>query len=192
MINYSPLIIVISGPSGAGKNSVADALRQIPERFVFSITYTTRKHLRPGEINGQDYHFVSDEEFDRGIKDEEFLEWQPVFDNRYGTKKADFEKLLLKNKIVVTLLDVKGAMTLKKIYPHVATFFVTPPDPEVAALRLSVRGTETKEVQDLRRERYGLEMAYKDKYDHIIINDDLLKAQRDLLELVGQEERAIS
>ncbi|MFA5926772.1 MAG: guanylate kinase [Patescibacteria group bacterium] len=185
MNNKPPLIVIVSGPSGAGKNSVVAPLRAKTDDFAFSISYTTRQTIRPDEIDGRDYHFVSSAEFAHSIQKEEFLEWQDVFENRYGTKRSDFEKLLTTNKTVVALLDVKGAMCVKGEYPNVVTVFVMPPDLDIASERLEKRATDSETSRNIRKERYALEMDYKDKYDYIIVNDDLPMAQQELSSIIS-------
>ncbi len=176
-------IFIISGPSGSGKSSVSAPLRDRDD-CIFSISYTTRKCIRPGEIKGKDYNFVTDKEFDRAIQNNEFLEWEQVFENRYGTKREDFDRLAESGKNVIAILDVKGAMNIKKLYPDVVTVFILPPNPKEAAGRLQNRGTENKASRAIRQARFSLELGYKDLYDHTIINGDLKTAQHKLIDIV--------
>lgn len=183
-----PLIIVISGPSGSGKNSVVDALRKLPNRFIFSISCTTRKEIRPGEVDGKDYFFLSDEEFDKTIKEDGFLEWQPIHQYRYGTRKKDFDRLRASGKHVVMVIDVKGMVNVKKMYKNVLTFFVIPPSLEELENRLNQRRTEDPESLRIRKARYLEELSYRDQYDYVIVNDNLETAQLELLEAIMKHE----
>lgn len=186
MAKENPKIIVLSGPSGAGKNSVAKILRQHPDEFVFSISSTSRQK-RPDEIDGKDYYFISGKEFDETIKNDGFLEWESIHQNRYGTKKNDFEKLIRSGKAVVMIIDVKGAMNIKKMYPNSTTVFIIPPNIEELDLRLARRGTEDEKSRKIRKQRYLEELKYQDKYDYVIINDNLEKAQEELLFIASRK-----
>ncbi len=186
-IEVKTKIFVVSGPSGAGKNSVTSPLRNMKDRVAFSVSYTTRKNMRPGEVDGLDYRFVSDGEFDRMINSNEMLEWEQIYENRYGTRRSDFESLIESGKAVVALLDVKGAATIKKYYDNVVTIFILPPTSEEAAKRLESRGTEDGSSQLLRKERYELELNRQADYDYTIVNSDLKEAQKRLLEIVNKE-----
>lgn len=177
-------IIVISGPSGAGKNSVAEVLRNNPD-FDFIVSCTDRP-MRSGEREGLDYHFLAPEQFTADVEAGEFLEWEPVHQNRYGTKRADVKKILDSGKNAVALLDVRGAMHYKEFFPDQAiTIFITPPSIEEALKRLKDRGSDDAKSIEIRRQRYQMELSYQDRYDHVIINDDLKRAQEELSQIVG-------
>ncbi|MCX6808754.1 MAG: guanylate kinase [Candidatus Berkelbacteria bacterium] len=193
MLQSNQLILIISGVAGAGKRSVAEILHQNPDKFVFSVSYTDRLP-RPDETSGVEYKFVTESEFDRMVEAEEFLEWEPIHHNRYGTKKADFENLFTTGKVVVSELDVKGMTKLRAIYPdQIVSVFVIPPSLEIAHERLTQRGTEDEADRAKRKERYSFEIAYKDQYDHIIINDKLDRARDELLEIIeGKLEKGKS
>lgn len=179
------LILIYSGVAAAGKGSVSACLKNQPEKFSYSVSYTTRSP-RPGDKDG-DYHFVTEEEFNLKIKAGDFLEWEEVHGYKYGTAKKDFDAILASGKIPVLELDVKGMENLKKRYRGVISIFIIPPSVEIATERLKSRASESKEEQEKRISRYNLELSYKDKYDHLLINDDLERAQKELLEIVDNE-----
>lgn len=180
------IILAILGVAGAGKGSVSSILRKYPETFGFSVSYVNRAP-RPDETPGVEYNFVSDAEFDEKVKKGEFLEWEHVHDNKYGTGKADFDGLLESGKIPVLEVDVKGLKNLKKKYNNIVSFFIIPPSVEIAMERLKKRRTETEEQIALRVSRYQMEMEEGKKCDHIIINDDLARAQNELLNIIEIE-----
>lgn len=176
-------IIAISGVGGAGKNSVMDIFKKYPDRFSFFVSYTDRLQ-REDDVPGGTYHFISKEEFSKAIEDGEFMEWEKVRgEYRYGRKKEDLEKIIQSGKIPVMQIDVKGVVKFKKDY-NILSFFIVPPSKEDALARMRKRGTDSEEAIQDRINRYDLEMGYKDQYDHVIINDDLEKAQQELLKTV--------
>lgn len=178
--------LIISGVAGSGKSSVVSKLKDFPNKFAFSVSYTTRRP-RPGEVNGVDYNFISNEEFEAVIQRGEFLEWENVHTDKYGTKKADFEQIMHEGKIPVMTIDVKGADNIKKIYKNALLVFIVPPTLEEALRRVQKRGAETAEEVAVRVARFNLESSYKDKYDYTIVNDVLETAQNRLVEIVSLE-----
>lgn len=179
------LILVISGPSGSGKDSVVSCLKS-NHNFYFSISATTRKP-REGEVDGEDYYFLSDEEFNKRINNNEFIEWEEFFNNKYGTLKSEVENALNKGQNCVLIVDVKGAQNIKKYFDNSILVFIAPPSLEELKQRLINRGTETKASIETRMKRIEEEMKYAGNYDHIIINDKLDQAQKELLEIIGKQ-----
>lgn len=177
-------IIVISGVAGSGKGSVWSVLKNYPDKFGISISYTSRKP-REGEANSVDYNFISEQEFDKAVKEGEFLEWENVHFDKYGTNKADFEQILASGKIAVLELDVKGMENIADKYKNITSIFITTPTMEDAMKRLKKRGTEDERTLEKRISRYKMEMTYAKNYDHIIVNDDLKRAQEELLEILS-------
>lgn len=177
-------IIAISGVGGAGKNSILEAFKRHPNKFAFFVSYTDRPQ-RGDDIPGETYNFISQEEFSGAIKNGEFIEWEQVRGQyRYGRKKIDLDKILSSGQIPVMNIEVKGAEKFKKIYP-IISFFIMPPSKKEAERRMRKRDTDSEEAIQHRLERYDLEMSYKDQYDYIIVNDDLKRAQDELLEIVN-------
>lgn len=179
-------LIVLSAPSGAGKTTLARYLLETFPEFKFSISATTRKP-RENEINGKDYYFLTKEEFEKLIERNEFVEYEQIFNNYYGTLKSEVEKSINNGEIIVFDIDVKGALSIKKQYPEKSLLiFISPPSIETLKQRLIRRGTETPEQLQERFKRIDLEMAMKDKFDVIIVNDDLEEAKKELIKTVSK------
>ncbi|MEI6498896.1 MAG: guanylate kinase [bacterium] len=182
-------IFIISGVSGSGKGTLWRFLKDQPEQFANVVSYTTRAK-RDYEIDGRDYHFVSLDQFELAVENNEFIEWENVHQYKYGRKKADFEVALNSGKIPVLELDVKGMITFRRLFPgRVVSIFVTPPTIEETIRRLRLRGTETEAEIELRRQRYDLEHSFQDQYDYILINDDLERAKEEMLSIIEKEKR---
>jgi guanylate kinase len=183
MMDAEPRVFVISGPSGAGKGTLTvELLKRVPS-LTHSISATTRKP-RPGEINGVDYHFVTDKEFDNYIADGDFLEWAYVHSNRYGTLKSAVRDQLRKGRGVVLEIDVQGGSSVKEQMPEAVLIFIEPPSMEELAKRLKGRNTETDEELEQRLKNAIREMEFAGKYDYIVINDDMNKAIDELVNIV--------
>lgn len=180
------IIIAISGVAGSGKGSVWKILKKYPEKFAFSVSYTTRE-LREGEVEGREYHFISDEEFDLAVKNGQFLEWEQVHLDKYGTKKKDFEALIKSGKIPVLEIDVLGVKNIKEKFGNVFSIFITTPSLEAAMKRLKKRGTEDQKSFNKRITRYHFETKRAKEYDHTIINDNLERARKELLRIVNNK-----
>lgn len=167
-------LIVIVAPSGSGKTTIARCLlREFPE-IRLSTSATTRKPRR-GEIAGRDYHFLSEEEFDSHVTNNNFLEWEEFYNGtRYGTLRSEVDKLMEYGYFPLLDIEVKGALNVKKMYgADCVSIFIQPPSLEELENRLISRGTETKESLALRLERASEEIKYAAKFDHVVINDDL-------------------
>lgn len=177
-------LIVLSAPSGAGKTTLAKHLLSTFPQFKFSVSATTRKP-RPNEVDGKDYHFLSEEEFKQLIANGGFVEYEQIFGNYYGTLKSEIEKSLQKGEIVVFDIDVKGALSIKRLFPKESfLIFISPPSIEVLKERLIKRGTESPEQLQKRWERIQMEMEQRDKFDYVLVNDDLEEAKKELIEIV--------
>lgn len=169
-------IIVISSPSGGGKTTIARHLMKIRPDLEFSISATTR-NMRHNEHFAKDYFFLTRREFEEKIENEEFIEYEEIYGNYYGTLKSEVNKKINKGRKLLFDVDVKGALSLKKLYPNISLLiFIMPPDIETLKKRLSKRKTESEDQLNLRIERAIMELGYKDNFDEIIINDDLKKA----------------
>lgn len=176
-------VCVVSGPSGVGKDSILNGFDQKYKFFSRVVTCTTREP-RPGEVNGVNYHFLTSEEFQRGIENDEFLEYVNVYGDRfYGTRKKDVEEALATGKNVIMALDVDGAAMVKKKRPGSVLLFFEPPSIEELASRLIKRGTETMAAIKERVAKASYELGFKDKYDVVIRNDDLAESVDEMAEV---------
>ncbi len=178
--------LVIAAPSGGGKGTLIAHLLESFDWLELSVSATTRSEIRPGEINGVHYHFITHEQFQEKIDNDEFIEWEEFYGGkRYGTLKSEVNRILSANHVPVFEVEVKGALNLKKMYGDRAELvFITSPSLEVIEKRLRSRGTETEEVIATRMERAAYEVSLSKKFDHIIMNDDLETAKKDILSLV--------
>ena len=167
----SGMVLVMSGPSGVGKTTVARRLRE-REGFVKIITCTTRSP-RGGEVDGKDYHFLTPEIFEKRIDEGALLEYARVHDRWYGTPKADVEAALERGDVVVLDIDVQGAMAVREQGLPAVLVFIAPPDEKELLRRLAGRQTESQEQIDRRLKTAEWEMAQKEQFDSILVNDDL-------------------
>lgn len=179
-------MVVISGPSGAGKTRICKELLKDP-RIVFSVSATTRP-MRPGEVDGRDYHFITREEFRRKVAQGEFIEHADVFGNLYGTLRGPLEKALAEGKVYLLEIDVQGALQLKDLGEPGIYVFISPPDFEELRRRLVNRGTEAPEVLERRLHKAEDEYRERVKYDHVVINDDLERAVREVRTKIGLDD----
>ncbi len=180
-------LLVVSGPSGAGKGTLCSKLLANRSHVQFSVSVTTRKP-RNGEVDGVHYNFVSDERFDEMIEAGEFLEYACIFGlNRYGTPIKGVEELLKKGVDVLLDIDVQGAMNVKKIMAEAVLVFVLPPSYEVLAHRLRNRGTEDEEMVVRRLNTAREEIKLADRYDYLVVNDDLKTATEQLIAILTAE-----
>ncbi len=176
-------VIVVSAPSGSGKTTIVKyLLSEFPE-LVFSVSATTRKP-RKGETHGKEYFFISEEEFKKKIEENQFVEWEKFYDYYYGTLREYVDKNLDEGKFVVLELDVKGALNIKKQYSDAKLIFIAPPSIEELKKRLKQRNTETEEDFRKRIERAEMEMSYKDKFDYVVINDNLDEAKQNAKKII--------
>ena len=180
-------LIIISAPSGTGKSTIISWLmKEHPElNLAFSISCTSRAP-RGTEKNGVEYFFLTPEEFRQRIENDEFLEYEEVYEGRfYGTLKAQVERQLEAGQNVVFDVDVKGGVNIKKYYGDEAmSLFIQPPSIAELRKRLEGRGTDAPEVIDQRIARAEFELTFADKFDKIVVNDDLAQAEQDALRLV--------
>ena len=167
-------LFIISGPSGVGKGTIAQRLLADMD-ITFSVSMTTRAP-RPGEVNGKDYFFVTDAEFDKTIEEDGFLEYAGNFGNRYGTPKAPILEKLNAGQDVLLDIDIQGAINVKKSYPKGVFIFILPPSMAELRKRITGRGTETPESLRKRLGKALEEISYIDKYDYCIVNGELEEA----------------
>ena len=184
-------IIVISAPSGAGKTTLCNELQRRKPHIKFSVSCTTRPK-RKREVDGVNYHFLSDQEFTEKVQNNEFVEYENVHGYLYGTLRKTLEDALAQQEMVLFDVDVNGAMAIKSNYSeNTCTIFILPPSLDDLKKRLILRGSETEERIDKRLERTAQEMEYKDKFDACIINDDLAIAAEELNELITKQNEGV-
>lgn len=179
----SGTLFVISAPSGAGKSTLCQELRKAFPKLEYSISFTTRK-ARPGETAGVDYFFISRAEFEKRIQAQRWAEWALVHDNYYGTSVDYLDEKRHRGEDILLDIDVQGAMQIVSRYPDAVTIFIMPPSFDVLRQRLERRATESAHEVEKRLTNAQMEMAQKDRYGHIIVNDVLAVAVRELIDLV--------
>jgi guanylate kinase len=167
------VLFVLSSPSGAGKSTIARKLLAAEPELGLSVSATTRP-IRPGEVDGRDYHFVSLERFREMVAAHEFLEWAHVFGHRYGTPRAPVDEMLASGRDVLFDIDWQGAQQLHQIAGgDVVRVFILPPSMEELRDRLLRRATDSMEVIDGRMSRAATEVSHWDGYDYVLVNDDV-------------------
>lgn len=180
-------LFIVSAPSGAGKSSLISALLQDkPADKQVSVSHTTRKP-RPGEVNGQHYHFVTADEFKALIAENAFFEWAEVFGNYYGTSRKVIEQTLTDGIDVFLDIDWQGAQQVKKVMPEAIGVFILPPSKTELEKRLTGRGQDSKEVIAGRMAQATAEISHYAEYDFIIINDDFDTALNDLVAIIRSQ-----
>ncbi len=180
------LLIIMSGPSGVGKGTIREELMKKNNlNLHYSVSMTTRG-MRPGEVNGREYYFVTREEFDRNIANDNLLEWAEFVGNKYGTPRDKVEQLRNEGKNVMLEIEVNGtAQVLNKVNDDgVVSIFIAPPSLEVLEQRLRGRGTESEDVIKSRVAKATHELGFKDQYHYIVINDELDKAVEEVRQII--------
>ncbi len=178
-------VIILSGPSGVGKNTLGDfLLQQFPE-LSYSVSATSRP-IRKGEQDGVDYHFMNNEDFELKIKEDELLEWQEVYDGTYyGTLKEELDRINKLNKFPLLVIDVFGAINImKNLKFKPLSIFIQAPGLDILEKRLRDRGTDSEDKIQKRLEKASVEMHESAQFDLTIINDDLKQAQLQLQTVV--------
>lgn len=180
------LLIVLSGPSGSGKNTVCDEVKKNNSNIWESISMTSRKP-RKGEEDGKAYYFVSTEEFEKNIEDDKMLEWAKFAGNYYGTPKESVQKHLDKGEDVILVIEIQGALQIKKKLPQALFIFLLPPSMRELKRRLTDRHTESEEKILERFETAYKEINEISKYNYVIINDKVEEAAQKLDAIIKAE-----
>ena len=179
------LVVVISGPSGVGKGSVHAGLHGLLEGLETSVSVTTRAP-RPGERDGIAYHFVDDGTFDRMVATDALLEWAEYAGHRYGTPRAPLEAVVEAGRTVLLEIEVQGALQIRSGLPEALQIFLVPPAFDELERRLRDRGTEDEATIQGRLEVARREMAAKEAFDHVVVNDDLDRATAEVAALIAR------
>ena len=183
-----PLLIILSGPSGVGKDAVLAKMKELGSPLKYITTLTTRPR-RPNERNNVDYHFISMERFQKMVENNELLEWANVYDNWYSVPKKEVKQALDKGRDVIVKVDVQGAATIKKILPQAILIFLMPPSMEELILRLKQRHTESPSDLTLRLKTAEEEIKQLPLFDYTIVNrwDEIDLAVTDIKAIITAE-----
>jgi guanylate kinase len=179
-------VFVITGPSGVGKGTLVDALRaELPE-LALAVSATTRGP-RPGEVDGVAYHFLSNEEFERRVRAGDFVEHAQYAGRRYGTLRAELDRHLAAGRPVVLEIELQGARQIRETLPEAVRIFIAPPDPAALRARLEGRGTDAPEAVEARLATAAAELEAQHEFAHVVVNDDLEQAIRELVARVRED-----
>ncbi len=181
-----PVLVVISGPSGVGKTTIIKALLSRRDDVIFSVSCTTRPK-RPGEVHGRDYFFITEEEFRSMVEREEFLEWAEVHGYLYGTPRKFIDKAMKEGKSVLLDIDVQGAMKVMETFKEGVFIFIAPPSVKALEERLRKRKTETEDKIRRRLEDARWELGFIDRFQYLIINEELDRAIYELDSIITAE-----
>jgi len=185
-LNDKGMIVVVSSPSGTGRTTIIERVLREDSRLRYSTSVTTRPQ-RPGEKEGKDYFFVSENEFKQRIERGEFVEWAEVHGFMYATPRAPLVETVQQGGVIILDIDIQGAMQVKEKFPHCVTIFVAPPSLESLEQRLRNRGTDSEELIKRKLQDALREMAKIPEYDYLIVNEDLDTAVRQLQAILEAE-----
>ncbi|MBF0216658.1 MAG: guanylate kinase [Candidatus Omnitrophica bacterium] len=182
------LVLVVSSPSGGGKTTIVSRVLCEIGRIARSVSYTTRPP-RKGEVDKEDYYFISGEAFRKRIDSGDLLEWEELFGHYYGTSKEQVEKVLMGGDDIILSIDVNGARSVREKVPDCVSVFIMPPSRETLAKRLLSRNTEEREDLAKRLAESEKEISSSEEYDYLIVNDDLDKAVVELKTIIETERK---
>ncbi len=186
MLSRKTFLFIVSAPSGTGKTTLCRALLRRDSGLAYSVSATTRPK-RGKEVEGQDYYFMTDEEFDRAISEGALLEWEEVYGARYGTLRRQLEEKLDAGHDVILDLDVKGALHVKGIFPESVAVFLLPPTMEELRHRLITRGREGKDLIEARLSQAESEIERAREFDYVVVNDSLAESAARLAAILDAE-----
>jgi len=179
-------LICISAPSGSGKTTLCKLVRKINPELIWSVSCTTRKP-RKNEKDGEDYNFISIKKFEFLIEEGKFAEWENVHGNYYGTLKSYLDSAIYEKRTVLLELDVNGTASIQNLYPNNShSIFIVPPNIETLRKRLKHRGSESTYNIEKRLKRFKKEMAFKDRFDTLLINDNIDVAKHEFLQKLNE------
>lgn len=183
------MMFVLSSPSGAGKTTLTKKIAENNKNFTISISHTTRKP-RPNEVNGKDYQFVSMQEFNTLVKENNFFEYANIFDNYYGTLKKPVLELISQGRDVLFDIDWQGTQQLKKVKNLLlVTLFILPPNIQVLKQRLLNRHKGQEETIGKRMNKFNEEASHWNEYDYVLVNDDLDTCYEKILNIIKSEKK---
>ncbi len=186
-MNDERYLVVVSGPSGAGKDTVVKAMMDKNPQIEISVSATTRAK-REGEVHGKDYYFLTREEFEQKVEQGLLLEYTQYVGNYYGTLKSEVDKRISNKITTVLVIEVNGSANIKKIYPECTTVFVVPPSKQELEKRLRSRGTETSSDIEKRMATAESEMALADTYNFTVVNDDVQKCANEIYAILKSRQ----
>jgi guanylate kinase len=187
MNDYPGNLYVVAAPSGTGKSSLVKALLEVDSRMELSVSHTTRAP-RGQEVHGREYYFVSNDEFDRMVQNQAFVEWAQVHNNRYGTSRKAIEDKIAAGADIVLEIDYQGAIQIKRLFANAVLIFILPPSWEELRSRLLRRAEDSEEVIELRLRNAAEEVVHVNEFDFVIINELFDRALFDL-KAIAQAQR---
>lgn len=186
MADAGPLLVVLTGPSGAGKDSILNTLKQRKRPYHFAVTATTREP-RPGEEHGVDYYFVTREEFDGFVQNDKLLEHAIVYGQQKGVPKEPIREALWADKDVIMRTDIQGARHIRSVVRGALTIFVTVSSPEELERRLTARAADPPDQVEVRLEMARAEMDAADEFDYTVVNDELERCVDEIESIIERE-----